>query len=98
MTPFEKLKQDFPVFKVFNKTAVSKHIQLANGEDVQIQSNSFGSINSSELTQIPDMRSFRMESPSTSDLIAYGVLEKKVAPTPPAPVVPEKKTVEVDPK
>lgn len=90
MSPLEKLKKDFPVFKVFNKTMVAKHIRLANGEDVQIQPASYGSVLSNELTNIPDMSAFKMVSPSTADLVKYGILKKstKASASPVAPETP----------
>lgn len=89
MNPFESLKKDFPVFKVYNKTRVAQHIKLANGEDVQIQEGAYGKINSSDLIQLPDLSAFKMITPSTSDLILYDVIVK---PSKPAPEKKSEKT------
>lgn len=95
MSPFDKLKKDFPVFTIKNKSMTAKHIALANGEDIQVQPGATVDITSANMIQLPDLSSFKCVNPSTSKLISYGIIKSNKPAAEPA-TKSEPETVKTD--
>lgn len=74
MTPFETLVGAFPVFKVKNKTAVSKNIQLKDNEEVVVPAGATIKVSAAQLLGVPDSSCFKMISPTITDLISANVI------------------------
>lgn len=77
---FTKLQEDFPVFRVLNRTGVTRDIPTHGGEIVQVGPNAEGKVASADLYQLPDFRLFEMKSPDMATLVEYGLMSNPDAP------------------
>jgi hypothetical protein len=71
---FDQLKMDFPIWELRNTRNYAIQIMLADGDEVQVQPNGNARINAASMIQLPDFTSFKMLSPTMSDIIKSGVL------------------------
>ena len=84
MTPFEKLQQDHPVFKIKNKFNYAIPIPTADGEEILIQPYSIAEVRSADLIQVPDVTRLTMVQPTLKQMMEAGIFAQ-AKPADPAP-------------
>jgi hypothetical protein len=73
LTPFERLKKDFPRFTLSNRMNTAQIIPLKDGNDLQVQPDATVEIDAADLHQIPDYTIFKLLNPKMKIIQQYGV-------------------------
>lgn len=79
MTPLERLKSEFSIFVLKNKSATPTELFLRDGESVNFPGFSTKKVASANIIQIPNSVFFEFISPTISDLVRVGVIGKPVS-------------------
>ena len=86
---FDKLKEDFPIFTIENKTSIPRTLDIAGSEDILFPAGAVKDVLASDLIQMPNSLMFRVKNPTVKDLVKYGLIETVPATAPVKEETPE---------
>lgn len=78
MTPFDELKEMFPIWELRNKASHAVQLELVGGNSVQFGPNASRKVRAADMHQLPSPEAFVFVSPSMSDMIEIGLIKRTV--------------------